>query len=510
MKSLPKCSTNTESYKPARVLRSMLILIVTSLFQIAIADDAPARLIPGDVVVLDIGIGGDVGPEIVFRVDPATGTRTIFQNLRDIDPADQLLETNGIAVERSGNLLITESRLGPDNVLALYRLNAVTRERTLLTIFDFVSPDGKRRAYQTIDLAVENSGSVLVLVETFDPRNVGAIYRPSILYRVDTVTGIPTLLTDFAQISGDDPNVGPTYIGRAVAVDPSGNPVVAVSALTPDPPGTASLYRINPNNGLPTFIANFPDELNNHAIGRIEVEASGSILAVSQVKLYRFNQRTGMFSVLTDFKDGPFETHGDTPVDIALEASGNILVTDGEASRSSFNQKGSVWRIDPKSGARSVLSDFGLDPQGLNPYYIAVVPAAFVGFREFVPALDIDVRPGHNNDRFYLEAEVTLGDNSDGILPPQEIMTLRVGSYSVTLPAGAFKEKKHGRKQFRFHGRVNGVELDIILQSEKAKNYELMVSGRDAELSIIESPVPVTLTIGNDQGNASVEARIMP
>uniref|UniRef100_UPI003989E77E hypothetical protein n=1 Tax=Methyloglobulus sp. TaxID=2518622 RepID=UPI003989E77E len=243
--------------------------------------------------------------------------------------------------------------------------------------------------------------------------------------------------------------------------------------------------------------------------------ASGSILAVaayvgnSRGKLYRFNQRTNMFSVLTDFSDGPFETQGYSPVDIALEASGKILVTDGDASRSSFNENGSVWRIDPKSGARSVLSDFGLDPQGLNPFYIAVVPEAFVKFRKFVPILDIDVRRGHNHDRFNLEAEITLGGDSDGILPPKEAMTLRVGSYSVTLPAGTFKEKKHGRKQFRFHGKVNGVALHVILERENAKNYELMVLGRGAELSNIENPVPVTLTIGNDQGNTSVEARII-
>ena len=93
----------------------MFTLIAASLFQIAIAD-ASARLTPGDVVVLDIGIGGDVGPEIVFRVDPATGVRSIFQNLRDIDPAAQVFGGGDIAIEQSGNVLITESRLGPDGI----------------------------------------------------------------------------------------------------------------------------------------------------------------------------------------------------------------------------------------------------------------------------------------------------------------------------------------------------------------------------------------------------------
>ena len=330
------------------------------------------------------------------------------------------------------------------------------------------------------------------------------------MYRVDPVSGTPTLLTDFALISGHNPKIGPTFIGQAIAVDPSGTPVVSVAALKPFQPGTASLYRINPTNGLPTFIANFPDEVNSYGFNRIEVEASGSILAVapyvgdSNGKVYRFNQSTGSFSVLTDFSDGPFETYGFTPVDIALEASGNILVADMDASRSSFNQRGSVWRINPKSGARSVLSDFGLEPQGLNPIAIAVVPETFVEFRKFNPILDIDVRSGHN-DRFNLEAEITLGANSNGILPSKEIVTLRIGTYSVVLPAGTFKKIKHGNKEFRFHGKVNGVVLDVTLQSEGANEYELMVFGRGAKLRSIGNQVPVTLTIGNDRGSSSVD-----
>lgn len=517
MKLLPKYSPNTKSYKPARVLRYKFILIVASLFQIAIAGAAHARLTPGDVVVLDIGIGGDVGPEIVFRVDPTTGSRTIFRNLRDIDPTDQLRETNGLAVEQSGNILITDSRLGLDDVPALYRLDAATGDRTLLTVFNFVSPDRKRRAYRTIDLTVENSGSVLVLVGTLVER--GSFEGPSILYRVDPVSGKPTSLTDFAQLSGHDPLAGPTVVGVAVALEPSGTPVVAVDVQNPNP-GTQSLYRLNPTDGSPALIATVPIDSDNGfppTISDIEVETSGAILAVAPLagpngngKLYRVNQRTGAFSVLTDFGAGPFETFGFSPVDIALEASGNILVADMDAGVP-FNEHGSVWRIDPRSGARSVLSNFGQNAnQGLNPYAVAVVPAAFVEFREFVPMLDIDVRRGHNGDRFDLEAEITLGDNSDGILPPKEIVTLRIGSYSATLPSGSFKKKKHGSKLFRFHGKVNGVALDLTLQRGKANHYELMAFGRGAKLRGIENPVPVTLTIGNDRGNTSVDARIMP
>jgi hypothetical protein len=150
------------------------------------------------------------------------------------------------------------------------------------------------------------------------------------------------------------------------------------------------------------------------------------------------------------------------------------------------------------------LSDFGLDPQGLNPIAIAVVPERFVEFREFNPILDIDVRSGHS-DRFNLEAEITLGDNTNGILPSKEIVTLRVGTYSVVLPAGAFKQMKRENKEFHFRGKVNGVVLDVTLESEDANEYELMVFARGAKLGSVGNQVPVTLIIGNDRGSASMD-----
>ena len=369
MKPLPKYSPNTKSYKLSGVLRFTFILIVVSLFQIAVADIAPAPIATRDVLVLDIGIGGDVGPEIVFRVDPITGSRTIFRNLRDLDTGDRLRETNGIAVERSGNILLIDSRFGSDDVPALYRLDTATGNRTRLTVFNFVSPDGKRRAYRTIDLAVEESGSVLALVGTLmDTRPFEGPSISSILYRVDPVSGEPTPLTDFAELSGPDPQAPPTTVGVAVALAPSGTPVVAVR--NPQQNDIQSLYRLNPSDGSPTLITTVPTDPDSSpyppVISDIEVETSGAILAVASQagpngngKLYRINQRTGAFTVLTDFGAGPFETLGFDPVDIALEASGNILVADMQASVPSFNEQGSVWRIDPRSGARSVLSDFG-------------------------------------------------------------------------------------------------------------------------------------------------------
>jgi hypothetical protein len=455
---------------------------------------------------------------MIFRVDPATGSRTVFENLRDLDRDDRLLETTNMAVDRSGNVLVTESRFGPNDVPALYRLDAATGARTLITVFDFASPDGKRKVYRTIDLAVENSDAILVLVGTLvlrDPFPRGPFEGPALVYRVDPLSGQQTLLTDFAQLSGIDPLTDPPIVGLAVAVEPSGDVLVAVQDVRSVE--TQALYRLNPTDGTPVLFSAVPraPDGNINGISDIEVEPSGAILAVANNlgpgagddRLYRIDPVTGVFRELTNFSQGPFETLGFTPVALAVEASGNILVADMEGTPAAHGN-GVLWQIDPVTGARSVLSNFDEGAAGTdsrNPVAVAVVPgqgASFVEFRAFDAVLDVDVRPDSNDERFNLKAAFTVGDESDGIRPHEEVVSLRIGSYAVTLPAGSFR--RLGTNLFRFKGPVNGVALGITLRREGDKTYALRTRGRTAALGDLGRPVSISLTIGDDRGSTSV------
>jgi sugar lactone lactonase YvrE len=487
------------------------LLWLTAVLYLGIAPACTAAtLAPGDIVVLDIGVGGEGGPEILFRVDPVSGARSVFKRLRELDAEDRLLETNGLAVERTGNVLVTDSRLGPDNVPALYRLDVKSRARTLVTVFDFVSSDGKRKAARTVDVTTEDSGSILVLVGTVvqRPPPVGLEEGPPILYRVSPKDGKPTILTDFAQV--DPRPIG----GWAVAVEPSGNLLVVAgdSVSDPMPQHVHALYRVDPEDGKAALFVAVPPEPNgglNNLLNAIEVTSSGTILAVAPSAgagngrgiLYRIDPAAGAFHVLTDFSQGPLATQGFAPVDVAMDASGRILVADMETSPTSDNHLGSVWQVDPLTGARSILSDFGKGAnKGLNPLRIAVVPAAkspFVEFAKFNPVLNIDMRPALNADRFNLKAAFVLDGKSGGIRPDKEPVSLGIGPYSITLPNGSFR--RHGRHAFRFKGKINGVRLRIGIVG-KGCCYIIRAKGCNAEFGKLGGPIPISLGIGDDRG----------
>ena len=88
-------------------------------------------------------------------------------------------------------------------------------------------------------------------------------------------------------------------------------------------------------------------------------------------------------------------------------------------------------------------------------------------------------------------------------------MTLSVGSYTVTVPASAFKQLAKGAKEggYVYTGTMNGVTLSEQLTQTGINSYSLQVSATGV-VPATKNPVPVTLTIGTNFGTASVTAKI--
>ena len=86
--------------------------------------------------------------------------------------------------------------------------------------------------------------------------------------------------------------------------------------------------------------------------------------------LFRVDPTTGARTLLSDFGVGT--PAGVDPFGVAVESSGNILVTDSNAGTGGL---GALFRVDPSTGARTILSDFGVGtPTGASPAGVAVVP----------------------------------------------------------------------------------------------------------------------------------------
>jgi hypothetical protein len=111
-----------------------------------------------------------------------------------------------------------------------------------------------------------------------------------------------------------------------------------------------------------------------------------------------------------------------------------------------------------------------------------------------------------DHDSFELQSEFTLGQESDGIHPSTEWVTLRAGTFGATIPAASFKQ--HDRGQFVFDGEVDGAALHVRIRPTGTVRYAFEAAVHHADLAGTENPVMVTLTTGDDSGTTSVKADI--
>jgi hypothetical protein len=132
------------------------------------------------------------------------------------------------------------------------------------------------------------------------------------------------------------------------------------------------------------------------------------------------------------------------------------------------------------------------------------VPA--IPFAAFSGQLGIQFGKKPNTGAFELLSEFTLGSTSNGINPPEEPVTLTVGTFTTTIPPGSFKGQGYG--PFYFVGTINGVELEVGIVPTGAKRYAFAAAAEKASLTGTTKPVTVTLTIGDDTGTTSIKAGI--
>ena len=77
--------------------------------------------------------------------------------------------------------------------------------------------------------------------------------------------------------------------------------------------------------------------------------------------LFRVDATTGARTILSDFGNAAQGPMGVEPVGIAPSPLGDLLVTDTEAGTGG---NGALFRVDPTTGSRTLLSDFGNPSQG--------------------------------------------------------------------------------------------------------------------------------------------------
>ncbi len=128
-------------------------------------------------------------------------------------------------------------------------------------------------------------------------------------------------------------------------------------------------------------------------------------------------------------------------------------------------------------------------------------------FSTFTTNVEIETSPKEND--LEVKANFTLGTGNNGIYPVHEDVTFELtggsASFSVTIPAGSFRQYKKGG--FKFKGSINNVSLEAQITQFEFGRYAFEFKAEGVNLKGIANPVKVKLTIGNDGGKTPVTAK---
>jgi hypothetical protein len=125
-----------------------------------------------------------------------------------------------------------------------------------------------------------------------------------------------------------------------------------------------------------------------------------------------------------------------------------------------------------------------------------------VPFTGFTAQAALEFGPRDRDDSFKLTSAFSLGKDSNGIAPLNEEVSLQVGAFSTTIPAGSFGENGKGR--FVFQGVINHVTLEVVIRSLGSGESKFTANAADVNLTGTGVPLTVKLAIGDDVGSASL------
>ncbi len=137
---------------------------------------------------------------------------------------------------------------------------------------------------------------------------------------------------------------------------------------------------------------------------------------------------------------------------------------------------------------------------GSGDAFVAKI-SSFVAFSAFSAQLEIQSGPPPG---FETQGSFTLEAGSSGINPPTQNVTLQIGSFSITIPAGSFVQDSEGN--FEFEGTISGVTLDAEIAPLGSNSFSFSIEGEGVDLTGLTNPVTVVLTIGNNSGTTTVTA----
>jgi len=101
-------------------------------------------------------------------------------------------------------------------------------------------------------------------------------------------------------------------------------------------------------------------------------------------------------------------------------------------------------------------------------------------------------------DRCLMGGQFRLGEKSNGVQLLWEDLTINVGTYSLTVPAGSFNV---AGTDYNWHGKIDGSVVGVLLEDQGMDHFSFAVAIGSVDLGEIPGRTRVSLAIGDDEGS---------
>jgi uncharacterized repeat protein (TIGR03803 family) len=508
-------------------------------------------------------IGGSSGAGVVFKLSP-NGTPAVLHSFAG-GASDGGDPESGLIADSSGNLYGTTRTGGGSGCFTgqgcgtVFRLSPDGTSYTVLHSFVGGASDG---AVPVAGLILDSSGNLYGTTAAGGGSGCGG-FGCGVVFKLSP-SGTVTLLHSFTGSDGTMPRAG-------LITDSNGNLYGTTQNggdLSCGPifgqPGCGVVFKLSPSGTTYTFslLHTFEAGASDGAIplAGLIADSSGNLYSTTDAGGGSGCGGTGCggvfklspsgssytFSLLYSFA-GPPSDGWEPFAGLILDGSGNLYGTTqlGGGAGCGAPGCGVVFKVSP-SGTETVLYAFaggagdGAEPvAGLiadssgNLYGMTeagggsgagvVFELAGTGFVTTTPflafsaKLEIGLDNNPAKDTFAVESSFTLSSSAPPINPTTQPVTLSIGPFTTTIPPGgaftttilpgSFQPGPLGT--YNFEGVVNGVQLAVSIAPTGTLRYAFAAGALGANLTGTANPVPVSLTIGQDSGTASVKPFIV-
>ena len=257
------------------------------------------------------------------------------------------------------NYLVIDPGAGTGAHGALFSVDPSTGNRTIVSDFGNAA-EGPTGTFPVGVQAGGNAGTVVVIDRDAGTGGLGALFL--VVLPQGNSPSSRTLLSDFGN-----PAQGPLGVNPAgVSGDSSGYLVVDPDAGTN---GKGGLFVVDATTGARTLLSDFGNA-GQGPLGDSPTGVEGSVAAMvvidpgagtgGQGALFGVDPTTGERTLLSDFGNASQGPTGSSPTGVSADTD-TIFVVDPDAGTGS---QGQMFLVDVATGARTILSDFGNAGQG--------------------------------------------------------------------------------------------------------------------------------------------------